>query len=176
MRRLALLVLPVLIAACGDSVSVEQPSEAMAPTIKVGEEVTFDQAAFSDQPPRKGDVVLFSLPRSALGGGCAVPQRSRQACPAPAKGKSDARSVFRIVAGPGDRVAFRRGRAVVDGEPEKAGSIQVTDPGCERCDLPVTVTLPKGHFFLAGDNRSVAADSREFGPVPKSFLEGRLSE
>lgn len=36
------------------------------------------------------------------------------------------------------------------------------------------VTIPKGHVWLEGDNRSNSIDSREYGPVPKGLLRGRV--
>jgi signal peptidase I len=36
------------------------------------------------------------------------------------------------------------------------------------------ITVPYGHCFLLGDNRSQSADSRNFGPVQMSDIQGRL--
>jgi hypothetical protein len=35
-------------------------------------------------------------------------------------------------------------------------------------------TVPRGHFFLTGDNPDVSIDSRSFGAVPISLMEGRV--
>lgn len=36
------------------------------------------------------------------------------------------------------------------------------------------VTVPKNSYFLLGDNRLISKDSRSFGPVPESFILGKV--
>jgi signal peptidase I len=38
--------------------------------------------------------------------------------------------------------------------------------------MPKTITIPKGYFFMMGDNRGASDDSRYWGPVPKSWIVG----
>ncbi len=38
----------------------------------------------------------------------------------------------------------------------------------------VRVTVPSGYVYVLGDNLGASADSREFGPVPESWVMGRV--
>ena len=38
--------------------------------------------------------------------------------------------------------------------------------------MPKTITIPKGYFFMMGDNRGESDDSRYWGPVPKAWIIG----
>eukprot|EP00658_Telonema_sp_P-2_P025759 TRINITY_DN20381_c0_g1_i16.p1 TRINITY_DN20381_c0_g1~~TRINITY_DN20381_c0_g1_i16.p1 ORF type:complete len:136 (+),score=11.91 TRINITY_DN20381_c0_g1_i16:149-556(+) len=40
--------------------------------------------------------------------------------------------------------------------------------GCSKC------VVPPGHVWLAGDNSANSTDSRMYGPVPASLIQGRV--
>ena len=40
------------------------------------------------------------------------------------------------------------------------------------CNLRQPITVPKGDFFMMGDNRGQSSDSRVWGPVPKGWIIG----
>ena len=86
--------------------------------------------------------------------------------------ESGVRIVKRIVGLPNDRLVFvgdtlyRNGKAVEEG--------YVTDEGYEKGLLKAEITVPEGEYFLLGDNRDVSNDSRYFGTVTKSQLQGKV--
>lgn len=86
--------------------------------------------------------------------------------------ESGVRIVKRIVGLPNDRLVFvgdtlyRNGKAVEED--------YVTDKGYEKGLLKAEITVPEGEYFLLGDNRDVSNDSRYFGTVTKSQLQGRV--
>ena len=164
------------LSACGDEnqVSVKVPSRAMAPTYKVGETLDVDQAAYKTARPKVGDVVVFRAPRGAETGRCGATRTGRRACAEPTPPSANLRFLMRVVAGPRDTIAFEGGRAVRDGKREKQKGVRVSDPNCASCNLTLAVTVPKRHFFMAGDNRSDSADSRDFGPVPRKSIVGKV--
>ena len=70
----------------------------------------------------------------------------------------------RVIGVPGDTVVGRGGRVFVNGR--KADNIPTAH-------FPPTHLGPKQYFVL-GDNRSFAQDSRDFGPVPRAAIFGRV--
>jgi signal peptidase I len=149
------------------------PSDSMRPTIMAGE-VVLGARLRPRERPRVGDVV--ALHPSA--GRCADPATgsgTRRMC---ARAKTSlARAVFlkRIVAGPGDRVALRRGRLVRNGRRVREPYARpcVTAPAC---DFPVAITVPAGTWYVLGDNRGASVDSRQFGPVARRALIGVVDD
>jgi signal peptidase I len=145
------------------------PSESMAPTIAYGETVNLGGDDFG-----VGDIVIFHPPEGVEGTidtMCDAPARG-QPCAKARGGRDDVVFIKRIVAGPGDRIAFRRGRVVLNGKPQKEPYI--TDcGGGEACELPRAIIVPDGSYYLVGDNRGASDDSRFWGPVPKAWILGR---
>jgi len=70
----------------------------------------------------------------------------------------------RVIGIPGDTVVGRDGRVYVNGF--KADDIK-TAPFRK-------VELGSDEYFLMGDNRSYSQDSRDFGPVPRNAIFGRV--
>lgn len=129
------------------------------------------------QAPRRGDVVVFKLPR-------------------------DTRQLYikRVVGLPGDRVELRGGQVWVNGralarrtlgrmeDPEAPGvvvaevletasggrSYVTYDRGPhEAGDDFGPIVVPAGHYFMLGDNRDNSLDSRYWGFVPDSLVRGQ---
>lgn len=151
------------------------PSRSMSPGILPGDYVLLNKAAYKVQAPRRGDVVIFTHP-------------------------DDRRLnyVKRIIAMPDETVEIRDNVLLVNDQPlysaARAGSVPdfKTDDGqvvmMEKGDSTVypiivdstkpqnmdKIKVPHGHCFLLGDNRGQSVDSRNFGPVPMSDIQGRL--
>ncbi len=110
------------------------------------------------QPFASGDIVFFPDPTRATTGLSGLVSRHLL--------------IKRIVAGPGQRVGMRAGVLYVDGrtrpEPYLVGAFHGL--GSVRA-----TRVPRGHVYVMGDNRRPTAsfDSRSFGPVPSTSIEGR---
>ncbi len=126
--------------------AVRVSSGSMSPTVCTGDVVLLDRF----RPVRglgTGDIVSF---------------------PSPADGTE---TLKRVVAVGGQRVAIADAVLVVDGQP-------VTEPYVDAASVDGVyfgpVTVPVGTVFVMGDDRELSIDSRRWGPVDLTTIDGRL--
>jgi signal peptidase I len=128
------------------------PSVSMVPTIERGDRVAAMQFVGPVEPDR-GDLVTYRTPRrtAALCGQGGV-------------------FLHRIVGLPGERVVSRRGRMFVDGSPLRESYVEED----RRGDVSGSWRVPRGAYFVLGDNRTESCDSRVWGSVPRERLIGEV--
>jgi signal peptidase I len=145
------------------------PSSSMEPSLHCARPAPGCEARFSDRvlanrfvyhfrDPERGDVVVFETPPEA-------------------KAKCGAGGTFvkRIIGLPGERlqIRIRQGSAFV-----YVNGRRLEEPYIEhdRRDLgpEETFSVPGGHYFVMGDNRSQSCDSRVWGAVPQKNLIGKV--
>jgi signal peptidase I len=143
------------------------PSSSMEPTLHCARPAADCESRFSDRvlanrfiyrftEPERGDVVVFETPPQAQ-----------------AKCGAGGTFVKRIIGLPGEtvQIRLREGAAFVyiDGEALREPYIEHDrrDIGPEE-----RFTVPAGHYFVMGDNRSQSCDSRVWGSVPDANLIG----
>ncbi len=143
-------------------------SDSMAPALITGDVIRVDRDAYRTRKPESGEIVVFTLPDS--------PELAR---------------VFRIVGIPGERVVFPKGKLFVNEKPvearltektpewemfeEKLGSraFLVTYTTGATSFFETAALMGENDYFLAGDNRDNARDSRYLGPVKGERMVGR---
>lgn len=148
-------------------------SGSMQPTLPIGSRVPVEPGVV----PRVGEIVVFHAPPGAIPATpvCAAPGEGTgytQPCGLATPGSSHVTFIKRIVAGPGDLVLIRAGRAVVNGVTRPAP--YAAPCGGPDCNFPTPIRVPAGHYYVLGDNRSGSDDSRFWGPVPASSILGVL--
>ncbi len=154
------------------------PSESMVPTLAVGQRVLVDRVSFRFGSPDRGDVVVFKPPKGADNDVCGANHSAESPCPRPTAERSDTNFIKRVVAVGGDRVKIEAGRVLLRKkgattfERQKEPFIQPSSD-CDICNLDTPITIPKGYFFMMGDNRGASDDSRKWGPVPKKWMIGK---
>ena len=139
----AALFIGLAMTGCGLK-TLEVAGDAMAPTVKSGQDVVVNTAAYDSASPRRGDIIAFKLSHEFIA---------------------------RIVGLPGETITSSDGTVKVNGsvlsEPYLAAGTQTTAPQADY-------SVPATSYFVLFDNRSHVGDSRTFGPVPKSAIEGKV--
>lgn len=86
------------------------------------------------------------------------------------------RYVKRVIGVPGDEIDIREGYVYRNGQrlSEKYinGPDGITEPENDRISYPYK--LDSGSYWVMGDNRTDSMDSREFGPIIKENIKGKL--
>jgi signal peptidase I len=104
--------------------------------------------------PERGDIVAYELPAPGAAR-CGAPEGST--------------FVHRIVGLPGERIAVRGGRVLVDGRPLEEDYVEPDRRGDATLDQ---LTVPDDAYFVLGDNRPRSCDSRVWGYVDRDRLIG----
>jgi signal peptidase I len=157
-RALAILVMVAIALVVLDFAELlvtfrPDDSEAMADTIPACDgRVMAEGLTYRIRDPQEDDVV--ALHAALTEDGKIVPD----------KDATERTLVLRVVAGPGDVIEGREGTVFVN-------DIKLDDVATKPFPK---LTVPSEQYFLLGDNRDVAIDSRTFGPVLANTIFGRV--
>jgi len=133
------------------------PGQMMAPAIQAGDRILVVKLGLLEGPVRSGEIVVLRPPRSA-------------ACTVAGGGGADL--VLRVVALPGQTIWSVNNTIFLDGRPlRERGWYDPRFGQVGPTPIPNT-TLARNQYFVMGDNRSDACDSRVFGPISKSSIVG----
>jgi signal peptidase I len=123
------------------------PTASMAPTIPNPCYILVDHVATEFSQPYRGEVVLFHFP-------------------------DNTKKIFvkRIIGMPGDTVSIHGHHVYIDGKILNEPYLPVQTDGTWG-----PYHVPKGHYFMLGDNRNISDDSRYWVHkyVPRSYITGR---
>ena len=148
------------------------PSAAMVPTLEVGDHLVIDRTAYLVGSPARGDVIAFDYPQD--------PRLTY---------------MFRVIGLPGETVEVRAGEVLIDGvalSSERIGPLAWVDADCsQQTGIQVAEEewsvlqeplgtrdwgpeqVPQDAYFVLGDNRAYAHDSRVWGFVGRSQIQGK---
>ena len=144
----ALLLLAAAVVGCGvlSGRTYRMDTRDMAPTIPRGTELSLQ----SETGIHRGDIVAVSPPAFLKLHGVNYLLR-------------------RIVGLPGETISASDGHIAINAR-------ALAEPYLARGTITPkfnAVRIPKAHYFVLGDNRRTALDSRRFGPIPRGKIVGR---
>ncbi len=126
---------------------------SMFPTYHDGEYLMTDKVTYKFREPKRGDIVVFKAPVN-----------------------EDFDFIKRVIAVPGDKILIKDGEVYVNGE--MLNEVYLPDEydtrGGRFLREGVEAEVPEGTYICIGDNRGHSSDSREWGPVPKENIVGRV--
>jgi signal peptidase I len=185
LARSALELLIIVVAALGLALLIqaflikpyEIPSGSMEPTLTINQRVLVNRIGTHFSSPAIGDILVFHPPASES---CAdhregenqVGQQWPTACDSQQTRESTQTYIKRVVGLPGDHLSIRDGHVYRNGQRE-ADSFTEPCIGVGECNFPATITIPRGDYYMMGDNRPDSLDSRFWGPVPKAWIIGK---
>ena len=127
------------------------PSSSMAPTIQRGDFIMTDTWYFDRADPKHGDLAAFDVP-----------------------GDVGVKYLMRVVGLPGDRIEIRNDVLIRNGAVIDEPYVRLAGGGGGGLSNFGPVIVPDGSYFVLGDNRHNARDSRFIGPVGRRLLHGRV--
>jgi signal peptidase I len=115
---------------------------ALDPSLRSGDRVLVKKPVTAIS---RGDVLLFGDPR-----------------------KPSIRVLERVVGLPGERLQLREGALYIDGKliPEP----YVSQDHNSKKSSTAEIEVPSDSYFMLGDNRDEAFDSRRIGPIPRELI------
>ncbi|HHY64604.1 MAG TPA: signal peptidase I [Clostridiaceae bacterium] len=148
--------------------------ESMVETLEPGDKLIMSKLAYTFSEPERGDIIIF-LRNEPVGG--IIGRASIFINDISLKMRKQFRRnrlIKRVIGIPGDTIEIRDNILYVNGEPQNEPYARI-DPMENKVlngELEKTVVYP-GELFVMGDNRGQSLDSRNFGKIDMSWVEGK---
>jgi signal peptidase I len=146
-----------VLATTGMLKTYSVPTNGMATFITKGDQIVAERFSLLGELPQRGDVVTFTTE------GIKSPYMKM---PKPVI------FIKRLIGLPGDRLEFKDGVLQVNDRPVSAyfDAKDITHLPLMNLAPGKSVTVPKDHVFVMGDNSGNSLDSRYWGPLPVANL------
>lgn len=125
-------------------VNARVPSGSMISTINIGDKVIGFRLSYLFDDPERGDIVMFNAPD-----------------------KKNTIYIKRVIGLPGDVIEIKNNTLYINGEEQEEKYLK---NGWQRMTGTYVYEVPKGEYFMMGDNRDSSNDSRSWGTVPKKEI------
>jgi signal peptidase I len=130
------------------------PSGSMYPTIQPGDRILVQKIGYSIS---EGSIVVFRTPPGYR--------------PSECNGSIESDLVKRVIGLPGETIWSVGNTVMVNGKPL---SEPYLPKGTRLGQAIPRQTVPKGDYYVLGDNRDISCDSRVWGYVPRSYIVGTV--
>ena len=121
------------------------PTGSMEPTLMPHDRVLVAKFIYYFVEPKRGDIVVFKFPLD-----------------------TSTDFIKRIIGLPGDHIKIVEGKVYINGRLLKEPYVVHNDMFSMD-----EIVVPKGRYFVMGDNRPNSDDSRYWGYVPKENIKGK---
>ncbi len=131
------------------------PTGSMRPTFLENDRILVDKLTYRFKQPQRGDIIVFKYPADT---------------------KKD--FVKRLIGFEGETIEIKNGSIYINGKKLEEPNNIIKNYYYNRNDWPYgkegeKILVPRGDFFVLGDNSAQSSDSRNWGFVPQSHLKGR---
>ncbi len=129
------------------------PSGSMIPTLDIGDHILVNKFIYDFTTPKRGDVIVFKYPQD----------ESRD-------------FIKRVIGLPGDTLEIRGRQVFVNGKPLEEPYAVFVDGALGRSleqEHLGPMVIPAHKLFMMGDNRDRSMDSRVWGLLDESKVEGK---
>jgi signal peptidase I len=166
----AFILVALLNIAVFATTQVRQTS--MEDTLMEGQHLFVEKLSYAFGDPSRGDIIVFienKYPENYLDSIRIFLTDVRDILKPPER-KTNIRMVKRVIGIPGDDVDIYEGKVYVNG---KELDEKYTKGVTFQREQPMPVRLKENEYFVLGDNREVSKDSRTFGTIDRSQIEGK---
>ena len=136
-----IIPLPLNLMINTSTARVRNDGYSMGETLPDGSYILADRLAYQQKMPQRGDIVIFALPMN--------PKQEM---------------IKRVIGLPSEKVVIKDGKVTINNAP--IDESYITEPALYSGEW----TVPKGHYFVLGDNRNNSADSHSWGFLPQENI------
>jgi len=172
-----LIVIAFLIASVVQSelfALTEVNMQSMMDTLEPGDKLIMNKLAYTFNEPKRGDIIIFlrDEPVNGVLGRASI--YISDICKKLNKDFRRNRLIKRVIGVPGDTIEIVDNILYVNGEEQHEPYARI-DPYAKivlNREMP-KITVKEGELFVMGDNRGHSSDSRDFGVIKQSWVEGK---
>ncbi|MFQ3248160.1 MAG: signal peptidase I [Arenicella sp.] len=127
------------------------PSSSMSQTLMLGDFIVSDTWSYKDRAPVRGDLVILSGPNNA-----------------------SLTYVKRVIGIPGDLIETNKGQLMLNSGVLNESYVKEHNNHRSQ-EQDIYFEVPKGSYYLLGDNRDNSRDSRHWGAISRDKIVGKVA-